>query len=104
MVLRGGAFPRRCSATGYRFICFLWSQTVWPDGYRRAVWQIRTAGSDVAPGLGGGKMIHEVSFDGFTTQSAPWKLEAGTPNVAGVIGLSAALEWLADYDINRAES
>ncbi|STI80330.1 cysteine sulfinate desulfinase [Escherichia coli] len=44
-------------------------------------------------------MIHEVSFDGFTTQSAPWKLEAGTPNVAGVIGLSAALEWLADYDI-----
>lgn len=49
-------------------------------------------------------MVHEVSFDGFTTQSAPWKLEAGTPNVAGVIGLSAALEWLADYDINRAES
>lgn len=49
-------------------------------------------------------MIHEVSFDGFTTQSAPWKLEAGTPNVAGVIGLSAALEWLADYDINQAES
>ncbi len=46
-------------------------------------------------------MIHEVSFDGFTTQSAPWKLEAGTPNVAGVIGLSAALEWLADYDINQ---
>jgi cysteine sulfinate desulfinase len=26
-------------------------------------------------------------------------LEAGTPNVAGVIGLSAALEWLADVDI-----
>lgn len=38
--------------------------------------------------LGGGKMISEVSFDGFTTQAAPWKLEAGTPNVAGVIGLS----------------
>ena len=58
----------------------------------------------MSPWLGGGKMIHEVSFDGFTTQSAPWKLEAGTPNVAGVIGLSAALEWLADYDINQAES
>ncbi|XNM71627.1 aminotransferase class V-fold PLP-dependent enzyme [Escherichia coli] len=40
----------------------------------------------MSPWLGGGKMIHEVSFDGFTTQSAPWKLEAGTPNVAGVIG------------------
>ena len=58
----------------------------------------------MSPWLGGGKMVHEVSFDGFTTQSAPWKLEAGTPNVAGVIGLSAALEWLADYDINQAES
>ncbi len=55
----------------------------------------------MSPWLGGGKMIHEVSFDGFTTQSAPWKLEAGTPNVAGVIGLSAALEWLADYDISK---
>lgn len=65
--------------------------------------ETRTAGSDVA-WLGGGKMVHEVSFDGFTTQSAPWKLEAGTPNVAGVIGLSAALEWLTDYDINQAES
>lgn len=43
-------------------------------------------------------------FDGFTTQSAPWKLEAGTPNVAGVIGLSAALEWLADYDINQPKA
>ena len=48
----------------------------------------------MSPWLGGGKMISEVSFDGFTTQAAPWKLEAGTPNVAGVIGLSAALEWL----------
>lgn len=49
-------------------------------------------------------MISEVSFDGFTTQAAPWKLEAGTPNVAGVIGLSAALEWLADVDVVQAEN
>ncbi len=32
------------------------------------------------------------------------KLEAGTPNVAGVIGLSAALEWLSDIDIEQAEN
>ncbi len=39
--------------------------------------QIRTAGSDVA--LAGWRQNDsEVSFDGFTTQSAPWKLEAGT--------------------------
>ncbi|SUG31690.1 aminotransferase [Salmonella enterica subsp. arizonae] len=33
----------------------------------------------MSPWLGGGKMIRDVSFEGFTTQSAPWKLEAGTP-------------------------
>ncbi|ENQ6442785.1 cysteine desulfurase CsdA [Citrobacter freundii] len=58
----------------------------------------------MSPWLGGGKMISKVSFDSFTTQAAPWKLEAGTPNVAGVIGLSAALEWLADVDVAQAEN
>lgn len=54
--------------------------------------------------LGGGKMITEVTFDGFKTQPVPWRLEAGTPNVAGVIGLSAALEWLEEMDMGQAES
>ncbi|HDU2442887.1 TPA: cysteine desulfurase CsdA, partial [Klebsiella pneumoniae] len=58
----------------------------------------------MSPWLGGGKMIAEVSFDGFTPQPAPYGLEAGTPNVAGVIGLSAALEWLAQSDIGQAEN
>ena len=58
----------------------------------------------MSPWLGGGKMISKVSFDSFTTQAAPWKLEAGTPNVAGVIGLSAALEWLVDVDVAQAEN
>lgn len=57
----------------------------------------------MSPWLGGGKMIAEVTFDGFTTQPVPYRLEAGTPNVAGVIGLSAALEWLAETDIAQAE-
>ncbi|AIR00073.1 cysteine sulfinate desulfinase [Pluralibacter gergoviae] len=55
------------------------------------------------PWLGGGKMITEVTFDGFKTQPVPYRLEAGTPNVAGVIGLSAALEWLTEADIAQAE-
>jgi cysteine sulfinate desulfinase len=59
---------------------------------------------EMSPWLGGGKMITEVSFDGFQTQPVPYKLEAGTPNVAGVIGLSAALEWLNGIDIAQAES
>jgi len=59
---------------------------------------------EMSPWLGGGKMITEVSFEGFKTQPVPYRLEAGTPNVAGVIGLSAALEWLADTDLAQAES
>ena len=59
--------------------------------------------AQMTPWLGGGKMITEVSFEGFKTQDVPYRLEAGTPNVAGVIGLSAALEWLAETDIAQAE-
>lgn len=59
---------------------------------------------EMTPWLGGGKMITEVTFDGFKTQEVPYRLEAGTPNVAGVIGLSAVLEWLADIDLQQAES
>ncbi|WP_029590994.1 cysteine desulfurase CsdA [Franconibacter pulveris] len=58
----------------------------------------------MSPWLGGGKMITHVSFDGFKTQPVPYRFEAGTPNVAGVIGLSAALEWLGDVDLLKAES
>ena len=58
----------------------------------------------MSPWLGGGKMITEVTFEGFKTQPVPYLLEAGTPNIAGVIGLSAALEWLEETDIAQAES
>ncbi|MCR1565971.1 MULTISPECIES: cysteine desulfurase CsdA [Mixta] len=55
------------------------------------------------PWQGGGKMLTQVDFSGFTPQPVPWRFEAGTPNVAGVIGLSAALEWLEGVDITAAE-
>ncbi len=60
--------------------------------------------AEMAPWLGGGKMITEVSFDGFSMQPPPYRFEAGTPNIAGVTGLSAALEWLADNDMVQAEN
>ncbi|MCX8956864.1 cysteine desulfurase CsdA [Erwinia psidii] len=56
------------------------------------------------PWQGGGKMLSTVTFEGFTAQPVPWRFEAGTPNVAGVIGLSAALTWLEDLDRVRAEN
>lgn len=57
----------------------------------------------MAPWQGGGKMITEVDFSGFTPQPVPWRFEAGTPNVAGVVGLSAALSWLEQYALSDAE-
>ena len=59
---------------------------------------------EMSPWLGGGKMITHVSFEGFKTQPVPYRFEAGTPNVAGVIGLSAALEWLETIDLTEAET
>jgi cysteine desulfurase/selenocysteine lyase len=49
---------------------------------------------EMDPFLGGGDMIREVYLERFTTTSPPWKFEAGTPNIAGGIGFSAAIDYL----------
>ncbi|OFX21738.1 MAG: cysteine sulfinate desulfinase [Anaeromyxobacter sp. RBG_16_69_14] len=46
------------------------------------------------PWQGGGDMILSVSFEKTTYNRVPYKFEAGTPNMAGAIGLGAALDWL----------
>jgi len=46
------------------------------------------------PWQGGGDMILTVSFEKTTYNQLPWKFEAGTPNIAGVIGFGAALRYL----------
>lgn len=46
------------------------------------------------PYQGGGDMILSVSFNGTVYNTFPHKFEAGTPNIAGVIGLGAALDYL----------
>ncbi|NVD07372.1 cysteine desulfurase CsdA [Vibrio sp. JPW-9-11-11] len=50
------------------------------------------------PWHGGGKMVEKVSFDGTTFSELPGKFEAGTPNVAGAIALSTALQWYQELD------
>jgi cysteine sulfinate desulfinase len=52
---------------------------------------------------GGGKMLTCASFGGFTPNEVPYRFEAGTPNIAGVIGLSAVLRWLEHIDLKKAE-
>ena len=48
-------------------------------------------------------MIDRVSFDGTTFNRLPFKFEAGTPNIAGVIGLGAAVRWVQSLDRGAAE-
>ena len=54
------------------------------------------------PYQGGGEMIETVSFDGTTYNQVPFKFEAGTPNIAGAIGLAAAIDYLQDLGIGNA--
>ncbi|ALO45924.1 aminotransferase class V-fold PLP-dependent enzyme [Pseudohongiella spirulinae] len=50
------------------------------------------------PYQGGGEMIDSVSFDGTTYNQLPYKFEAGTPDIAGAIGLAAAVAYINGMD------
>ena len=52
------------------------------------------------PWQGGGEMIKEVKWSGTTYNSIPFKYEAGTPDIAGAIGLAAACEYINSLDRN----
>jgi cysteine desulfurase/selenocysteine lyase len=54
------------------------------------------------PYQGGGEMIETVSFDGTVYGGLPYKFEAGTPDIAGVIGLGAAIGYLQGMDRDGA--
>ena len=56
------------------------------------------------PYQGGGDMIDEVSFDGTTYADLPHRLEAGTPHIAGAIGLGAAAEFLQSLDHDAVQA
>ena len=59
---------------------------------------------DLPPFLGGGDMIERVSFDGTTFKSGPARFEAGTPPIVEVIGLGAAIDYLAEISMADVES
>ena len=54
------------------------------------------------PYQGGGEMIESVSFAGTTYNQLPYKFEAGTPDIAGAIGLAAAIDYLNAMDRKAA--
>ncbi|MCF7797722.1 MAG: cysteine desulfurase [Candidatus Marinimicrobia bacterium] len=53
------------------------------------------------PYQGGGDMIHSVTFEKTIYADVPHKFEAGTPNIAGAIGLGAALEYLTSWSLEE---
>lgn len=53
------------------------------------------------PYQGGGDMIRTVSFERTTFNELPYKFEAGTPHIAGAIGLGVALDYLDEIGMER---
>ena len=60
-----------------------------------ALWARREHLEAMPPFLGGGEMIKEVRFDGTMFNDPPHRFEAGTPNIAGHVGLGAAVDYLS---------
>jgi cysteine desulfurase/selenocysteine lyase len=52
------------------------------------------------PFLGGGEMILSVTFEKSTYKQIPYKFEAGTPDIAGIAGLGAAIDYLEALDLD----
>lgn len=63
-----------------------------------ALWGKESLLRAMPPYQGGGEMIETVSFNGTTFNSLPFKFEAGTPNIAGAIGMAAAVDYLQGLD------
>lgn len=53
---------------------------------------------------GGGKMLKTASFDDFVMAELPYRFEAGTPNIAAIIGFNAILNWLPNFDKKEVEN
>ena len=56
---------------------------------------------EMKPYQGGGDMIKDVSFEKTTYNNPPHKFEAGTPNICGVIGLGAAIDYVNKIGMNK---
>jgi len=97
------AVPHRAvdiAAIGCDFYAFTGHKMCGPTG-TGALWGRREHLESMPPFIGGGEMIREVSFEGTLFNEAPHKFEAGTPNIAGIIGLGAAAEYLMTLGMNH---
>jgi len=75
------------------FYCFSGHKMYGPTGIG-VLWGRYEHLQAMRPYQGGGEMIRHVTFEKSTFNDAPGKFEAGTPNIAGAIGLGAAVDYL----------
>jgi len=85
--------PIDVEALGADFLAFSGHKTLGPMGIG-VLWGRPELLEALPPWQGGGEMIREVHQDRVTYSPSPGKFEAGTPNVAGAVGLSAGLDYL----------
>lgn len=100
-VLIDGAQGIKCSITDVQdldcdFYCFSGHKLYAPMGIG-VLYGKEAMLEKIPPYQGGGDMIQHVSFTKTTFNELPFKFEAGTPNVAGAIGLKAALDFIGDF-------
>ena len=84
-------------ALGCDFYAFSGHKVFGPTGVG-VLWGRRELLEATPPWKGGGDMILSVSFEGTSYNDVPYKFEAGTPNIVGVIGLGAALNYVQAFD------
>ena len=85
------------TSLGCDFYAFSGHKVFGPTGIG-VLWGRAELLSAMPPYQGGGDMIEKVSFEGTTFRGLPERFEAGTPNIAGAIGLGAAVRYLETLD------
>lgn len=87
-------------ALGVDFYAFSGHKVYGPTGIG-ALWAKAELLEAMSPYQGGGEMIKIVKLEGSTYNSIPHKFEAGTPNIAGAVGLGAALNWAMELGLDQ---
>lgn len=89
--------PVDVQALGCDFYAFSGHKVFGPTGIG-VLWGREELLEAMPPYQGGGEMIDTVSFSGTTYNVLPYKFEAGTPDIAGAIGLGASIDYLLAQD------
>ncbi len=87
--------PTDVGELGADFMAFTGHKMCGPTGVG-VLWGRERLLDEMPPFLGGGEMIVDVRKEGFTPNELPHKFEAGTPPIAEIIGLGAAVEFLTE--------